>query len=396
MFVSSVRYSYIRARQLEGTYPGDPKEGVWPINSNRILYGWGMVAESEWPYFRKDDFLGPEPPGLDQSAKRRRVRHYQRIRNSSEARVLLNRNSRVLSKLERGRTPARLGERLEIKVAFEITPEFVNAPRGLVISPPPDSPILGAHGVPLIGYSRSQDWFEFFNPWGPSWGDKGRGHMPADFFDAWMIDSWAIDLRSAPLPETAGIHELQWEIPDPLGDQLSGFEIYDADADERIGWSFAVHRGEHLDIEELYVKPAYRRRGYGIRLAEMVRKVSQARDLPLRSWIPYADYAETNRPALAIIMLKLGLNLRRSGVRWAAYRAAPSKRTKIVFDQITVPPRPAYARSAFPVTSPASSSSGRSNEIVPYEGKLTEEALADIADALFCDLDAEEAADGPA
>ena len=29
----SRRYGFVRSRQLEGTFPGDPKTGVWPITS---------------------------------------------------------------------------------------------------------------------------------------------------------------------------------------------------------------------------------------------------------------------------------------------------------------------------------------------------------------------------
>ena len=62
----SVRYGFIRARQLEGTYPGDPKEGIWGISANRVYFGWGMLDENEWPNCNADatDFLDQEPPGL--------------------------------------------------------------------------------------------------------------------------------------------------------------------------------------------------------------------------------------------------------------------------------------------------------------------------------------------
>ncbi len=64
----SVAYSFIRARQLEGTYPGDPRLGVWGITSNRVRFGWGRVAEEFWPHFQPEeesrDFHAPEPPGV--------------------------------------------------------------------------------------------------------------------------------------------------------------------------------------------------------------------------------------------------------------------------------------------------------------------------------------------
>jgi GNAT superfamily N-acetyltransferase len=394
MFVSSRRYNYIRARQLEGTYPGDPKEGTWPITYNRTLFGWGEVSEEEWPYFRNNDFLDPEPPGLDKSAKRHRIRHYRRIRNSSEARTILERNERTSRSLSNGRRSPQSGWPPEVKVAFEITPEFLDARHGLIRLPSTNSPIIGAHAVPLVRYSRTQNWFEFINSWGYEWGDHGHGYMPIEFFDEWQIDCWAIDQTVARFPNAPGIHEIRWDAPEPLGAHLYTFEIYDRKEDERIGWSFATHRGEHLDIEEFYVRPLYRLQGYGSRLAEMVRHLSDEIGTPLRAWIPFADCEETNRPALARIISKLGLNLRRSGVRWAAYRAMPSKRRDIVFDPLDVPHRPAYVRSATLKALPASNSPVYPEGTASYEGPITEEAIDEIAAALFCALDAEEGADG--
>ncbi|MGC8638338.1 MAG: GNAT family N-acetyltransferase [Isosphaeraceae bacterium] len=393
MFIPSIRYGFIRARQLEGSYPGDPKLGVWPITHNRTLFGWGQVDEDEWPYPRKDEFVAPEPPGLDESAKRHRVHHYQRIRSSSEARSILERKGKIEARLSNGHSPREVDRPLEVKVAFEITEEFLHAPRGLINNPPAGSQVIGVHAVPLLGYSRSQHWFEFHTLWA-GWGDNQRGYMPLDFFDNWMTDSWCIDKSSPDLPNVPGIHELRWEAPDPLGDQLYGLELYDGDADERMAWSFAVHRGGHLDIEEFYVKPAYRRRGHGSRLSEMVRELSEKIGFPLRAWIPYADCEQTNRPALTSILAKLRLNVRRSGVRWAAYRATPSKRKDIIFDPIDVPPRPAFAKKSWPVATAGSVPAKGEQGAVSYGGPLTDEALCAIADALFCALDAEEAVDG--
>jgi GNAT superfamily N-acetyltransferase len=218
--------------------------------------------------------------------------------------------------------------------------------------------------------------------------------MPLDFFDNWMMDSWYIDMNSPSLPDAPGTHELRWDVLDPLGDRLHGLEIYDGDADERMACSFAVHRGGYLNVEEFYVRPAYRRHGQGTRLTEMIRELSESEGLPLRAWIPYADCEEANRPALTSILCTLGLNVRRSGVRWAAYRAAPSKRKEIIFDPIDVPPRPAFAKSSSPAAPSRPGPVENAQEMVSYEGPLTDEALSEIADALFCALDAEEAADG--
>jgi Phage integrase family len=62
----SVRYGFIRTRQLEGTYPGDVKQGIWGISANRVYFGWGMLDENERPNCNvvATDFLDQELPGL--------------------------------------------------------------------------------------------------------------------------------------------------------------------------------------------------------------------------------------------------------------------------------------------------------------------------------------------
>jgi hypothetical protein len=68
-FRPSQIYGFVRARQLEGTYPGDPQTGVWPITAARVHFGWGAPPEEMWP--RNHAFRWPpsEPSGLDIAAK---------------------------------------------------------------------------------------------------------------------------------------------------------------------------------------------------------------------------------------------------------------------------------------------------------------------------------------
>jgi hypothetical protein len=176
----SVRYGFIRARQLEGTYPGDPKEGVWDISANRVYFGWGMVDENKWPNCNADatDFLDQEPPGLDRVAKRHQIHHYERLRSSADAHAILKHSKINSSMLHGKQTPRRAGEILGAQLAFEVTREFVEAPRGHVTTPAPDAVVLGTHSVYLLEYSDKQNWLEFINSWGPGWGDNGRVLFP--------------------------------------------------------------------------------------------------------------------------------------------------------------------------------------------------------------------------
>ena len=329
----SIPYGIIRARQLEGTYPGDVGRGAWGISYNRVCFGWGRVDEKCWPRFQsgteQSDFLRAEPEGIDETAKRHRVRFYERVRSAAQCRKIINHNQTYLESfqkklLKNGRftePDQDVPGYLEMKGAFEITRQFVNAPRGIVLLPPPDAVVVGTHAVPLIRDLKSQKAFEFSNSWGEQWGDHGTGRMPYEFFDQWLVEAWATDESAAELPGGRGIQDLTWDVPDLLGDKLHGLEVYDGDSDERIGWAFAVHRDRHLDVEELFVRPDRRGRGHGSRLAERLLGLAQRLGLPPRAWVTFADCAPGNQPALGSILAKLGLGIERSGVYWAAYRA---------------------------------------------------------------------------
>jgi GNAT superfamily N-acetyltransferase len=305
-------------------------------------------------------------------------------------RAILKHSKINLSRLIRKQTRRRAGEILGAQLAFEVTREFVDAPRGHVTTPAPDAVVLGTHSVYLLEYSDKQNRFEFINSWGPGWGDNGKGYVPSSFIDERMTESWAVDDSPAELLQRPGIQELQWDVRDPLGDRLYGLEIYDGDANERIGWSFVVHRGDHFDIEELYVRPAYRGRRFGGRLTAMVQDLAQRHGHALRAWVPFVDCQEGNRPALARTLLKLGLNIRRSGVRWAAYLALPSKRQPVIFEDVAIPRPPAYSRSdARRADDGAPGFNGQGGQLA-YDGEPSDDALSEIAESLFRLLDAEE------
>jgi hypothetical protein len=239
--VYGLHFNYIRSRELEGTYPGDPRLGTWPINYLRTEFGWGRVPRFLELTEIGADFGAPVPPHLDRVAKEGRIHHYQRVRTAYNARALARRNGNLLVRMKQGKSLPPPSERLELKVAFEYTQEFVDAPRGIVAVPAPGSPILGSHSVPIIGVSEPMRSFLFSNSWGGWWGESSIGYMSFDFFDNFMIESWAIDERKPSLPQGEEIVILRWDEPDPFRGHTYGVEIYDSREDERIGWSFAVH-----------------------------------------------------------------------------------------------------------------------------------------------------------
>ena len=85
----SVKYGFVRSRQLEGTFPGVPETGVWTITSQRIAYGWGLVNFKDWPDSPNDGEWPPiEPDGLDRLAKGMRLGPYHRTRSLKDCKYV--------------------------------------------------------------------------------------------------------------------------------------------------------------------------------------------------------------------------------------------------------------------------------------------------------------------
>lgn len=153
----SVRYSFVRARQLEGTYPGEANTGTWPITAKRISYGWGAVHADEWPDSVNDGQWPPdEPAGVDRVAKRMRSGHYQRVRSLQDCRLALVNNQFPLA-------------------AIKITDAWFHVEKGMIPDPTPDDKIIGSHAVTLVGYDDQASRLRFRNSWGPDWGEGGFG-----------------------------------------------------------------------------------------------------------------------------------------------------------------------------------------------------------------------------
>src|ERR1700746_3480472 len=99
-FRFSALYTFVRGRQLEGTFPGDAVTGVWPISDLRIRYGWGSLPDDAWP----NDSAGPWPPleplGLDALAKKYRIDCYQRVRTMQECKVVVASFNPVMASFE--------------------------------------------------------------------------------------------------------------------------------------------------------------------------------------------------------------------------------------------------------------------------------------------------------
>jgi GNAT superfamily N-acetyltransferase len=338
-----VMYGFLRARQLEGTLPGERETGVWPITGSRIGYGWGAIYVQDWPDAGNgEDWPPTEPEGLDRVAKRMRAGYYQRVRSLEDCKQAI----------AVGHIPL---------VSVRITEAWFHAERGVIPDPVDHEQIIGSHAIGLVGYDDASRTISFANSWGRDWGDGGFGAFSYDYYADRSIETWvhtvgsltwalarrAVQSSKRDDPGVPDVRELAWGVRDVLrGGTLHGCEVYDLANDERIGWAFAVERDGFLDIEELFVRPAFRRRGYAGKLTQILVMRSAALNLPLRLWVSYADCGPENRAALDGTLRRLGLHLRNSPFRWAAYVGLAGLPSARPLEPIVVPDRPALARGA--------------------------------------------------
>jgi GNAT superfamily N-acetyltransferase len=318
-------YSFVRSRQLDGTFPGDPQTGVWGSTFCRVARGWGEVPEEDWPYPSKfAPWPPPEPPGLDEQAKKYRILYYQRITNWYDCRLAI-------------------ANGFLVNASFEITSQWDHAANGIIEMPPDGAPIVGSHAVLLVGYSDKEEKFHFANTWGTEWGEGGCGYLPYEFFEDWLVEAWILvgvgQVTPGQEPMTAGIKELRWAIPDFAGRIFHAREFYDPRSDERLAWTFAVQDRDYLNVEELFVRSQYRKQGYGSRLLQSLLSLSTEAQLPLRFFIPFSDCKPDNLRVVERLLLKEEYYLFPSGLRWCQFVALHPVRASTT--QLRVPSPPA-------------------------------------------------------
>jgi GNAT superfamily N-acetyltransferase len=306
--IPSRMYGFVRSRQLEGTFPGSPETGVWASTAMRIGKGWGTLEESQWPFVGDASNWPPsEPEGLDHLAKAHRILAYQRASTIEECRVLIYRQYGVIA-------------------AFEIDDSWRRPPKG-VIEEPCDQPITASHAVHLIGYNDATQRFTFWNCWGREWGDGGLGYLPYSYFRGRLLEGWNFTPHdSFPIPKDSDqIKSRTWQINDWLGNILHGAEIVDPLLNEVIAWGFAIEgRSAFLELEELFVRPNWRMRGYASQLTTHFSQLAARLKKQIRAWIPHSDAGGLDQLPLNAVLPRLGLSRNPSPERWAAAIGIPN------------------------------------------------------------------------
>jgi hypothetical protein len=306
-FHPSLQYGFVRGRQLEGTFPGDKQTGVWPITGRRISYGWGQSPEESWPYPPPDAvWPSTEPAGIDDVAKDFRYVPYKRVRTIDDCKRIL------------------LSGETSVSVSLDISEKWANPPEGRIPAPSPTDLTFSTHAISLVSYDPQRDEFKFHNTWG-NWGLNGYGVIAAKTLAATWWEGWKYISKFEADPTLKGAFPRpprESTFKDTDGSILHWLEILDED-DNRIAWASALETRTNLEIEELFVRPEYRRAGHGGSLFQRLQEISLSRCLPLRIWISFPDAVPQNLKVIEKMARPIGLSIQASGERFAPLVAAP-------------------------------------------------------------------------
>jgi GNAT superfamily N-acetyltransferase len=249
----------------------------------------------------------------------------------------------------------RLEPRSRPRPAFQLTTAWIN-PTGGVIPIPSDADqrIPFTHAAVFIGRIPDSRRFHFELKW-RDWGDHGTGYMPYEYFDKYVFECWAAYggpgvLRVYKFQKLDADGRVRWSAHDEEDHRIYAFEVRDPRSDERRAWAFVIEREAALEVEELYVRPEYRRMGHGRWLADRVAQLAREKRMPLRLWIAFADCKvenENNYLALVSTARRIGVEFQTCAVPWAAYFATTEKPgTGFPVEPIAVPGRPRAPRNA--------------------------------------------------
>ena len=176
--------------------------------------------------------------------------------------------------------------------------------------------------------------------------------------------------------------EVRWSAHDEDDHHIYAFEVRDANHKERLAWVFVIEREGALEIEELYVRPEYRRL-YGRWLADRVLQLAHEKGLPLRLWIAFAD-CRTETKQLASVLAtarRIGIRFQRPQVPWAAYFGTTDQPGEDVpVEPVTIPGRPRCPQAAL-LAAVAALGLGSSQpavngvQAIPADQRLQDEAI---------------------
>lgn len=296
-------YSFVRALQLEGTPFSEQEKGVSPYSTNRVGKMFGNVREDIWPY---DATIWPpnEPAGIDKHASQYRIHHYFRLRSELEIKNALANN-------------------LTVSISVPYFSQWCDTENGVIQFPSQNEASIGMHSVLIVGYRDDHQYFNFRNSWGAEWGDDGYGWLPYGYFDQLGIEANRIiyipneSLLDYSKQKHRGISIAEWGFHNPVRNLMHGVSISDHGKNEEVAWSFVFEESEELYVEEFFVNPIYRQRGFARELWNSLNTLSIRIGKPLKFWLPHIDSVMLGQD-IHDIAWKFNLRIHESTVNWAA------------------------------------------------------------------------------
>jgi GNAT superfamily N-acetyltransferase len=339
--MAQVRYEHLRALELEGRHPHDV--GYWLLTLRRLEAGEGVPLPFDADYQVEVAENAPLPPAPRLPADRRkRTFYYRRVRGSAEAQHLIQ------------------SARIMVPVSLWIHSGWSTPAGGVIPMPTEGEPLLERTHLVTLGTTDPQRrHFAFRNTWGEEWGRQGCGFLPHGYVDRYAFESWvaypAVKVEWSRVTRQPGAREGRWTVRDEWNRKVYGFEIWDDAGKERRAWAFVLEHDGGLEVEELYVRPEFRRQGLGRTLASRVRELAQARSLPLRVWIPFADSRQESpdtAETLPALARRLGVQFQPCPVPWAAYAATSDQAGETnPIEPRTIPGRPGAGIRSLPLSS---------------------------------------------
>jgi len=147
------------------------------------------------------------------------------------------------------------------------------------------------------------------------WGDKGVGFISYDLFERAVCEMWTMDFAQRSNPPDGHV-KMSWAVVEPNTGVAFHCREFLGPGRERIAWSFVTQREQKkCEVEEFFVRPAYRRKGFGKALIKMLKELAEGNEL--QTWISYADSGPDNLPVIEKLVKLLGLRIQESDMRWA-------------------------------------------------------------------------------
>lgn len=151
--------------------------GVYIRDAIRSVKHFGICSEDIWPYSQQNFSFHPTEESYN-DAKKRKLKHYFRLKNFDDLLDALTNELPVIS---------------AIKTFSNFTQFGWNGTSYLDIPGQKDF-MIGGHAVTVIGYNQNKEYLIAKNSFGPLWGDAGYFYISFDYARSHFLDSWTIGI----------------------------------------------------------------------------------------------------------------------------------------------------------------------------------------------------------